>query len=73
MSKTAFAQWRSKVGLSQDEAARALFKTTRMIQYWERGKGPDGRKIVPPEDTRMLMWAMAKGLKLEPWPEKEAA
>jgi len=69
MKKTGFAQWRERVGLSQDGAARALDVTTRTVQYWDKGVGPRQEPMTPPLGIRVLMTVLARRIELEPWPE----
>jgi DNA-binding transcriptional regulator YiaG len=53
--------WRKRMDLSIQQAAKALGKTDRMIRYMDHGQSR------PQADTKMLMSAIAKGIRLEPW------
>ncbi len=55
-------QWRERLGLSQERAARRLGITTRNYQNYESGE------YAPPESIRMLMRAAILGIELDPWP-----
>ncbi len=57
----AIRQWRESAGLTQAEAAKRLGVTLRNYQNYEAGA------YEPPESIRMLMTAVALGLRLEPF------
>ena len=59
--KTAMKRWRESHGLTQEQAARRLGVTLRNYQNYEAGA------YEPPESIRMLMTAVALGVKLEPF------
>ncbi len=63
---TQFKRWREAQGLTQEEAAERLGPVRgRTVQNWEAGtRQPSGA-------VRMVMWAIAQGIELEPWPLDE--
>lgn len=60
-SKAATRRWREIHGLTQEQAARRLGVTLRNFQNYEAGRYP------PPDSIRMLMTAVTKGIRLEPY------
>ncbi|MBJ7543976.1 helix-turn-helix domain-containing protein [Rhodomicrobium udaipurense] len=68
MFEPSFATWRRAIGLSIDEAARALGLSRGTVCHLLRGYDVDGRPVVPRQDTRMLMQAIADGITLRPYP-----
>lgn len=54
-------KWREQYGLTQEQAARRLGVTLRNYQNYEAGA------YEPPESIRMLMTAVALGVRLEPF------
>jgi hypothetical protein len=68
MPKTSFASWRRVVGYSLDQAASALGLARSTVCSLQRGYDSQGRPVVPREDTRLLMQAIADGVELRPYP-----
>jgi len=68
MFEPSFALWRRAIGLSLDETARALGLSRSTVCHLLRGYDGDGRPVVPREDTRRLMTAIAQGIDLAPYP-----
>ena len=68
--ETGFKRWRGKLGLTQAEAATALDVSLSQIKNWDVGVDRGrGTRSVPSLVVRFVMQEMAKGTKLEPWPE----
>lgn len=59
--RNAIKRWRKTLKLTQEQAARQLGITLRNYQNYEAGA------YEPPETVRMLMTAVAAGIKLEPY------
>ncbi|MBJ7534547.1 hypothetical protein JDN40_10570 [Rhodomicrobium vannielii ATCC 17100] len=56
------------MGYSLDQAAIALGLARSTVCHLQRGYDGAGRPVVPREDTRRLMTAIAQGLDLPPYP-----
>lgn len=70
MEKSSFAQWRKQVGLTQAEAAEALGVALTTVKQYEAGRHlGTGKALSPPSPVRMLMTAIANGVRLVPWQE----
>lgn len=61
MSTAAIKDWRSRYGLTQEQASRRLGITLRNFQNYEAGA------YSPPESVRMLMTAVCLGVDLHPY------
>lgn len=69
---TAFAKWRSKVQLTRGEAAKALGISVASVEVYDVGHRRGDQKdkpVSPPYATRVLMWLIAQGKRVQAWPE----
>lgn len=70
MSKTAFRDWRSKLGVTQDDAAELLGVSKSQVANWDAGldRG-SGRQSRPGLAVRKLMSLLIRGQDVQAWPE----
>lgn len=69
---TAFAKWRNELGLSREDAAAALGVSVATVEIYDAGHRRGAQKdkpVSPPFATRVLMWLIAKGKRVQAWPE----
>lgn len=62
MTPTAIREWRSRLGLTQQQAADALGVSLRMYAYYEAGKREDGRPVEIPRTVALAASAIERGL-----------
>lgn len=60
-----FKAWRSRLGITQTEAAELLGKTPRMIRYYEAGVKETGKTIEIPKAILLACWAIERIKKAE--------
>ena len=62
MTPLAFKQWRSRLGISQREAAALLNRSERSIQGYEAGFDIAGLPRPIPKEISLAMWAIEQGV-----------
>ena len=68
MEQNTFARWRTSLGLSVGDCATLLGLSLAQVCVLLRGHDGKGRPAIPQQDTRLLMSAASRGLKLAPHP-----
>ena len=61
MTPAAFRNWRSRLGITQVEAATLLGRSLRSIQAYEAGFEIAGLPRPIPKEIRLAMWAIEQG------------
>jgi transcriptional regulator with XRE-family HTH domain len=71
MTETTFKRWRSQMGYSQSQAAKALGISLSYVKDLDAGHSrTTGKPVNPRPDLRKLMTAVVEtGRIFEPWPE----
>lgn len=70
MTKTSFGQWRSKMGVTQDDAAELLGVSKSQVANWDAGRDRGtGRPSSPGLAVRKLMSLLIRGQDVQEWPE----
>ncbi|KKL58758.1 hypothetical protein LCGC14_2222140 [marine sediment metagenome] len=62
MTPAAFKSWRSRLAISQADAATLLNRSLRSVQAYEAGFEVQGLPRPIPKEIRLAMWAIEEGV-----------